>query len=164
MAENTLESGQIKNYMVQVYINGKMASSTKESIQMTRKMDSDYTPCKTAGLTRDGGMMENNMESVHLSSQTVIILIVNLSLDKQQVTKVKKGIWEDGKRIMWIENQAMAQKIESGEIDFRSLMQNPENKTKALVSDQANQFSKPSYLDKKFIDIITEVKSYNERL
>ena len=35
---------------------------------------------------------------------------------------------------MWLENQTMIEKIESGDIDFRSLMQNPENKTKAMVS------------------------------
>lgn len=58
----------------------------------------------------------------------------------------------------------MVSKIESGVIDFRSLMQNPENKSKALVSDQARIFSKPAYLEEKFLRIINEIKTYNERL
>ena len=58
----------------------------------------------------------------------------------------------------------MISKIESGEIDFRSLMENSENKSKVLVSDQARFFSKPAYLEEKFLKIINEVKTYNERL
>ena len=44
----------------------------------------------------------------------------------------------------------MIAKIETGDIDFRSLMQNEENKTKAMVSPCANQFSKPAYLEPRF--------------
>ena len=41
--------------------------------------------------------------------------------------KSKKGIWEDGKRIMWLENDVMISKIENGTLDFRTLMITDEN-------------------------------------
>jgi hypothetical protein len=65
---------------------------------------------------------------------------------------------------MWIDSEALVAKIENGELDFRQLMHNQENKSKALVSEQARFFAKPAYLEEKFIQIINEVKTYSERL
>ena len=64
---------------------------------------------------------------------------------------------------MWLEDQALIEKIEKGEADYRSLMQNPENKTKAHVSLTSNQFEKPAYFQDKFTEIVNEIKVHNER-
>ena len=48
--------------------------------------------------------------------------------------KTKKGIWEDGKRIMWLENPDVIQKIESKQIDYRTFMQQLENQSRPHVS------------------------------
>lgn len=40
-------------------------------------------------------------------------MIANL-LEKSHNTKQKKGLWEDGKRIMWFDNPTTVEKLEQG--------------------------------------------------
>jgi hypothetical protein len=63
----------------------------------------------------------------------------------------KKGIWEEGKRIMWLEDRELIASIENGEIDFRSYMNIEENKHKQLISNLAHSFKKPDYLQEKLV-------------
>lgn len=91
---------------------------------MTRNKVSAFTHCKMEELMRGGGLMENNMESEHFTLR--IVSIVNCCsicfIAKTGVMKQKKGIWEDGQRIMWLDNQTLISKIDSGELDYRTLM------------------------------------------
>ncbi len=82
---------------------------------------------------------------------------------KSGALKAKKGIWEDGQRIMWIDDPDTIQQIESGSLDYRSLMKNEENQNKPHVSDRANLFAKPEYLDDRIRNIEAGMKSKKEQ-
>ena len=74
---------------------------------------------------KDGGAMGSNTEwgpSYSLTVRREANLIA-----KSGRKKVKKGIWEEGQRVMWIDSVDVVAKIEAKEVDYRSFMKNPEN-------------------------------------
>ena len=107
---------------------------------MIRNMDMAYTLCRMEGPMKDGGQKVNSMAQARSYSKIVRIPPILRNVDKTNLMKAKKGLWEDGKRIMWLDSPGMAVKIESGELDYRSLMQMEENKLRVHVSEFANKF------------------------
>jgi hypothetical protein len=76
---------------------------------------------------------------------------------------VKKGIWEDGKRIMWIDSDELVRKIQNKEIDYRQFMEVSENQSRPHVSDSSHFFAKPVSLETRIAKIISDFKISSER-
>ena len=64
---------------------------------------------------------------------------------------------------MWLENQALIKRLETGEIDYRTLMQNNDNKTKTYVCETSNKFDKPDYLEERIKEVLDRIKVQSER-
>jgi len=64
--------------------------------------------------------------------------------------EMKYGLWEDGKRIEWIDSD-QALKIMKGSVDYRSSFKKPES---ALYLEHAkNNFSRPPNFDNRLNSI-----------
>ncbi len=63
---------------------------------------------------------------------------------------MKYGIWEDGKRIEWVEPE-LADKISKGLFDYRPMFKKPES---ALALDcYKNNFNRPGNFDQRLANI-----------
>jgi len=41
--------------------------------------------------------------------------------------KCKRGLWEEGQRVMWLDEEILLAKVESKQLDLRSLFKKPDH-------------------------------------
>ena len=71
--------------------------------------------------------------------------------------KCKKGLWEEGKRIMWFEDQAKIEQIQNGEVDFREHFQSLQNQERPILSKFSSKFVPPPDLDLRLKRVDEEI-------
>lgn len=86
-----------------------MEENMKGNINMIKNMDMEFIFGLMEENMRGNGLLENNMEKVEIYLLFFrIILYIFLQFLKGKYilpdNNVKVGVWEDGKRVKWIEN------------------------------------------------------------
>ena len=94
---------------------------------MTKSRAMETIQCKMVVCMRVGGLMVNSMDQAVFIFPRVTCICILMFLANSDKKKCKRGLWEEGQRVMWLDEEILLAKVESKQLDLRSLFKKPDH-------------------------------------